>query len=99
MAMRVDIPKLYALAEELENLHRDVRSLSGGAVNAANSVLSRVNGNSYPPLKDACIKAKNSAKLVDELMAGVCLKLAQQADNLRSSAQRYRAYDTIDTVN
>lgn len=99
MALRVDIPKLYTLADTLESLEKDIRSLSNGAVSAANSVLERVDGSGYAPLKTARTKAVNGAKQAKDLTTGVCAKLTQQTANLRNAAQGYRAKDRIDKVN
>ena len=99
MALRVDIPKLYALADVLENLEKEIYSLTGGAVSAANSVLSRINGNDHPPLKAACTKAANNVKQAKDLTTSVSAKLKLQTSNLRNAAQSYRAKDRIDKVN
>ena len=99
MAVRVDIPKLYALADALESLEKDIRTLSNGAVSSANNVLGRVVIGDYAPLKTACTKATNNVKQTKDLTTSVCAKLTQQVANLRSAAQSYRAKDTIGKVN
>ena len=99
MTLRVDIPKLYALANELAVLENDIYTLSSGVVSAVNNVLGRVDSSGYAPLKAACDRALHSAKQAKELTAGICGRLSEQASMLESAARAYRAKDELDSVN
>ena len=99
MTVRVDLAKLYALADKLEGLEKDIYSLSNTATSASDSVLSRTNRRGYAPLISACTKAVNSTKQAKDLTSKLCGNLALQAGILRNAAYSYKVNDKIDRVN
>ena len=99
LAVKVDISKLYTLAERMEGLKKDIYSLSDNVTSASNSVLSRTNRCGYTPLITAYTKALNSTKQAKDLSTKICNNLSRQTEMLRSAAYSYRANDKIDRVN
>ena len=99
MAVRVDITRLYALADNLVNLQNSIRTLSDNAVGASGNVLQRVAGNGYVPLASVRNKAMKTTELAKDLYGNVCGNLTRQAEILRNGAASYREKDSISKVN
>ena len=99
MTVRVDIPRLHSLANSLENLQKDIHSISDSVVSASDSVLKRVSGYDYAPLLTAREKALKTTMQMKELTIRVCDRLTQQTETLRSAAVSYHDNDKITTVN
>ena len=99
MALRVDIARLQALANNLDNLQKDIRSQSDNAASAADSVLSRTSGQNHAPLIAARNNALKSLASAKALYVKICSRLSQQSGTLRDGAVSYRREDKITTVN
>lgn len=97
--MRVDISGLYSLAEKIENLEKNIYSLSDNATSASSSVISRTGDMSYAPLKTSCDKVLQRIRTTKALTSKICSELSRQTDVLRNAAASYRSNDRIDKVN
>jgi hypothetical protein len=99
MRVEVDLIKLLALAEKLEDLEKDIFLLSDNALFAANSVVERTDGRKYQPLDTALKKVAGCTADAKELADKIRSNLIYQAGVLRVAAYSYKEKDKIERVN
>jgi len=95
LALRVDLARLYALAEKIEVLNRDISVLADNALSTTTNVIERSNIMQYEPLKEACKNVMNSVHDAKKITESIVNNLSYQSETIREAAIRYERNDRL----